>query len=115
MRTLEIKSPFTYAPVTPGMRPGYDLAATEFFLESWANRRKSARLVSEVVGDRQSKISRSKVDGHVQNFWPAIPNRKRSQTGLTWSYHQSRMVAPPVVHDRGSSSRTIGRATGRAT
>ena len=27
------------------------------------------------VGDRQGKISRSKVDGHVQYFKPAIPNR----------------------------------------
>ena len=30
-------------------------------LESWANRRKNVRLVAEVVGDRKSKISRSKV------------------------------------------------------
>ena len=62
------------APVTPGLRPGSDLPATEK-LESWANRRKNVRLVTEVVGDRQGKISRSKVDGHVQNFYPAIPNR----------------------------------------
>ena len=40
--------------------------------------------------------------------WPAIPSRKRSQTGPTWSYHQLRMVAPLVVHDRGTSSRKIG-------
>ena len=32
-------------------------------LESWANRRKNVRPVVEVVGDRQGKISRSKVDG----------------------------------------------------
>ena len=44
-------------------------------LESWANRRKNVRLVgdvillvAEVVGDRKGNISRSKVDGHVQNF-----------------------------------------------
>ena len=44
-------------------------------LESWGNRRKNVRvvaevvrLVAEVVGDRQGKISRSKVDGHFQNF-----------------------------------------------
>ena len=36
------------------------------------------RLVAEVVGDRKGQISRSKVDGHVQNLKPAIPNRKRS-------------------------------------
>ena len=81
-------------------------------LQSWANRTKSVRLVAEGVGHRHSKISRSKVDGHVQHFLPAIPNRKRSQTGLTWSYHQSCMLAPPVVNDRGCHNRTIGRATG---
>ena len=54
-------------------------------LESWANRRKNVRLVAEdvrfvkeVVGDRKGQISRNKVDGHVQNLYPAIPNRKRS-------------------------------------
>ena len=40
------------APVTPGLRPGYDLATTEFFSESWANRRTNARLVAEIVDDR---------------------------------------------------------------
>ena len=52
------------APVTPGLRPGYDLPATE----KWANRRKNVRLVAEVVrrvaavvGDRKGQISRSKV------------------------------------------------------
>ena len=44
-------------------------------LQSWANRRKNVRLVAEVVrlvaedvGDRKGKISRNKVDGHVQNW-----------------------------------------------
>ena len=52
------------APVTPGLRPGYDIPATE----KWANRRKNVRLVAEVVrlvaevvGDRKGQISRSKV------------------------------------------------------
>ena len=69
------------SPVTPGLRPGYDLPATE----KWANRRMNVRLVAEVVrlaaavvGDRKGQISRNKVDGHVQNLKPAIPNRKRS-------------------------------------
>ena len=51
-------------PVTPGLRPGYDLPATE----KWANRRKNVRLVAEVVrlvaeavGDRKGQISRNKV------------------------------------------------------
>ena len=64
-----------------GLRPGYDLPATE----KWANRRKNERLVAEVVrlvaavvGDRKGQISRNKVDGHVQNLKPAIQNRKRS-------------------------------------
>ena len=52
------------APVTPGLRPGYDLLATE----KWANRRKNVRLVAEVVRlaaevvvDRKWQISRNKV------------------------------------------------------
>ena len=45
-------------PVSPSLRPGYDLSATE---KCW-NRRKNVRLVAEVVGDRQGKISRNKVD-----------------------------------------------------
>ena len=54
----------TKAPVTPGLRPGYDLPATE----KWATRRNNVRLVSEVVrlvteivGDRKGQISRNKV------------------------------------------------------
>ena len=47
-----------------------------------------------VVGDRTS----NKVDGHVQNSLRPVCDYK-SQTGLTWSYHQSRVVAPPVVRD----------------
>ena len=52
------------APVTPGLRPGYDLPATE----KWANRRTNVRLVAEVVrlvaevaGDRKGQISHNKV------------------------------------------------------
>ena len=62
-------------------------------LESWANRIKNLRLFAEVVGDRHGRISRSKVDGHVQNFYAAIPNRLvkrlivRSVVGRKyWSY-----------------------------
>ena len=66
-------------------------------LQSWTNRTKSVRLVAEGVGHRHSNISRSKVDGHVQHFLPAITNRKRSQTGLTCSVHQSWVIAGPTV------------------
>ena len=63
-------------PLTPDLRSRYDLPAAE---KSW-NRglvveRTHDYIVTYVVGDRQGKISRSKVDGHVQNFQPAIPNR----------------------------------------
>ena len=61
-RTVTLK--VTKAPVTPGLRPGYDLPATE----KWANRRKNVRLVAEVVrlvaevvGDHKGQISRNKV------------------------------------------------------
>ena len=54
----------TKTPVTPGLRPGYDLPATE----KWANRRKNVRLVAEVVrlvaevvGDRKGQIRRNKI------------------------------------------------------
>ena len=71
---------------TQSHRAGYDLPAIDRkMLEWWANRRTIVRLVSEVVrlvaevvGDRKGQISRNKVDGHVQNLKPAIPNRKRS-------------------------------------
>ena len=48
-------------------------------LESWTHRRKNARLVAEAVSNRKGKPSRTKVDDHVQNVYPAIPNSKRSQ------------------------------------
>ena len=55
---------FVKAPVTPGLRPGYDLPATE----KWVNRSNNVRLVAEVVrlvaevvGDRKGQISHNKV------------------------------------------------------
>ena len=47
----------SHTGLTTRLRPTCDRT----MLESWANRRKDARLVAEVVGDRQDKISRSKV------------------------------------------------------
>ena len=70
------------APVTPGLRPGYDLylrPKNEPIVErtyDWWQR--SYDWWQRVVGDRKGQISRNKVDGHVQNLKPAIPNRKRS-------------------------------------
>ena len=43
--------------LTTRLRPTCDRK----MLQSWANRRKNVILVAEVVGDRQGKISRSKV------------------------------------------------------
>ena len=37
-------------------------------LESWENRRKGVRLVAEVVGGRQGKISRSKVQNVIAHI-----------------------------------------------
>ena len=57
-------------------------------LQSWVYRRKNIRLVTQVVRDRKGQISRNKVDGHVQNLKPAIPNRKRSHDlSCNWSCH----------------------------
>ena len=56
------------SPSHTGLTTRLRRTSVEHLFESWANRRKNVRLVAEVVGDRQGKISRSKVDGHVQNF-----------------------------------------------
>ena len=81
----------TIATVTPNLRPGYDRKK----LELLSNRRESVPLVVLVVGDRTSKISRNKVDGHVQNFRAAITSRRQvlhgRNTNRVWSYHQSGM------------------------
>ena len=101
----------TIATVTPNMRPGYDRK----LLELLSNRRESVPLIVVVVGDRTSKISRNKVDGHVQNFRAAITSRRQVLHGRTtnrvWSYHQSHVVAPPVMCDCVSSSRTISSSS----
>ena len=79
--TIKPQSHQAYDQVTTRLRPTCDRK----MLEWWANRSTIVRLVSEVirlvaegVGDRKGHISRNKVDGHVQNLKPAIPNRKRS-------------------------------------
>ena len=87
----------TIATVTPNLRPGYDRK----MLELLSNRRENVPLVVVVVGDRTSKISRTKVDGHVQNLRAVITSRRQvlhgRNTNRVWSYHQSHVVAPPVL------------------
>ena len=81
----------SHTGLTTRLRPTCDRKK----LQSWANRRKNVRLaaevvrlVAEVVGDRKRQITRNKVDGHVQNLKPAIPNRKRSHDqSCKWSCH----------------------------
>ena len=53
---VHILSP-SHTGITTRLRPTCDRK----ILESWANRRKNVPLVAEVGGDRQGKISRSKV------------------------------------------------------
>ena len=72
-------------PSNPGLTTRLRPTCDRKMLQSWANRRKNVRLaaevvrlVADVVGDRKGQISRNKVDGHVQNLKPAIPNSKRS-------------------------------------
>ena len=87
----------TIATVTPNLRPGYDRK----MLESLSNRGESVPLIVVVVGDRTSKISRNKVDGHVQNFRPPITSRRQFLHGRTtnrvWSHHQSCVIVCQVV------------------
>ena len=74
----------SHTGLTTRLRPTCDRK----MLQSWANRRKNVRLVAEVVGVRKGQISRNKVDGHVQNLKPAIPNRMRShEWSCNWSCH----------------------------
>ena len=42
------------------------------------------------------------VDGHVQNSLRSVCDHK-TQTCLTWSYHQSRVIVPPFVRGRTTS------------
>ena len=79
-RSMSCSKP-SHTGFTTRLRPTCDRK----MLQSWANRRKNlrlvaevVRLVAEVVGDSKGQIIRNKVDGHVQNLKPAIPNRKRS-------------------------------------
>ena len=85
--------------LTTRLRPTCDRQ----MLESWANRRKSVRLVAEVVrlvakvvGDRKGQISRNNVDGHVQNLKPTIPNRSGRTISRATGRATLRLVAPPI-------------------
>ena len=69
-RDLKPQSHRAHDQITTYLRPNV--------LDSWANRRKNERLVAEVVGDRQGKISRIKV---VVMF--KTPTQSPSHTGLT--------------------------------
>ena len=84
------------ATVTPNLRPGYDRK----MLESMSNR--SGR--GWPYEQKQSQQGRRLCSKHQSCDY-------KSQTGLTWSYHQSRVVAPTVVRDCVSSSRTIISST----
>ena len=102
---------FNKTPVTPGLRPCYDLCTTGKWDESQINRWQIVRLILEVVGGRTSKFGRNKVDGHVPNSGPTITNRKRSQIGHTWSCDESSRVVPLIAHNHGLTSRVTGLAT----
>ena len=62
------------------------------------------RLILEVVDDNMSKFGRSMIDGHAQNFRPAITSRKRSQTGRTWSCDQWCRVVASIAQDHELTS-----------
>ena len=74
------------ATVTPKLRPGYD----RFFLESLSNRRENVPLVVVVVGDRNQSQNQSQ-QGR-QSCSKLQSCDYKSQTGLTWSYHQSEVL-----------------------
>ena len=104
---------FTIATVTPNLRPGYD----RIFLESLSNRRENVPLIVVVVGDRtwSYEQNQSTVMFKTVCDLSAITRRKYVLHGRTtnrvWSHHHSCVVAPPVVRDCVSSSRTISSST----
>jgi hypothetical protein len=60
---------------------GYDLDTIEFDLKPWESRTNTVRLITKVLGNRKSDISRRKVFDHVQNFVPTACD-SQSQIGL---------------------------------
>ena len=73
----------TIATVTPNLRPGYDRK----LLELLSDRRESVPLIVVVVGDRTSKTSSNKVDGHVSELRLQVADR-------------SYMVVSPITYGR---------------
>ena len=97
------------APITPGLRPGYDLPATE----KWANHRKNVRvvavvvrLVAEVVGDRKEQISRSKV---VVMFKTQSHRAYDQVTTYLWSKNVAIVGKSKKERTTGRRGRTTGR------
>ena len=78
-----------------------------FFLESWANRRKDVRLVADVVGDRQVKISRSKVVRHAKNQ----SHRAYDQVTMKLRTKQFTIVDPSQT-DRRKDVRLVAEVVG---
>ena len=87
-----------------------DQVMTEKCWNRCQNRRENVPLIVVVVGDHTSKISRNKLRSTVM-FKTVCDLSAITQTDLTWSYHQSREVAQPVVRAFVSSSRTISSST----
>ena len=85
-KSVAARSSSCSKPSHTGLTTRFRPTCDRKMLEWWANRRTNVRLVAEVVrlvaevvgDDRKGQISCNKVDGHVQNLKPAIPNRKRS-------------------------------------
>ena len=86
----------THFTVTPNLRSDYDRK-----MESLSNRRESVPLIVVVMGDRTSKISCNKVDGHAQNFRAAITSHRQvlndRTTNRVWSNHQSCVIVYQAV------------------
>ena len=77
--------------------------------ESWTHRRKNVRLVAEVVGDRQGKISRSKV---MVMFKTPKPQSHRAYDKVT-TYLQPENGGIVGKSQKERTSGRIGRTTGR--
>ena len=113
-RSLSCSKP-SHTGLTTRLRPTCDRK----MLESWANGRKNVRLVAEVVrlvaevvGDSKGKISRNKVDGHVQNRSCHLTTGGTTNRLLT----DITTISIVELHDRSydrSSGATIDRTIDR--
>ena len=74
-KSVAARSYVVFKTIHTGLTTRLRRSSDQNNLEPYTHHRKDVRLVAADAGDRKGQISRNKVDGHVQNLQPAIPNR----------------------------------------